>query len=210
MDRNKQFRVFEYIPFIRLVFVSGSVAMGTANESSDCDVLIGVMQGRIFLVRCFTALILELCGSRCSHTNNKNDTAKRAGKICLNHFVTPTAYRLSPPHTNSWRKLYQALIPIYGSDEEIKKFRDANIDWVGQYTMRNTAIVNKSKQNKIKRSLEWLLKGSIGNQLEYILKRLQIKRIRRRITQEGLGYKPRVVYTDDELEFHPDRRKFEI
>ncbi|MEK9186408.1 MAG: hypothetical protein AAB885_02360 [Patescibacteria group bacterium] len=40
------------------------------------------------------------------------------------------------------------------------------------------------------------------------MKRIQVKKIESGLAKQS-GYKPRIVYTDQELEFHPDTRRIE-
>ena len=60
----KYARIFQYIPFIEFAFGAGSMALNTAHEESDFDVIIGVRQGRIFTARFFAVLLFGLCGIR--------------------------------------------------------------------------------------------------------------------------------------------------
>ena len=53
-----------------------------------------------------------------------------------------------------------------------------------------------------------ILEGKVGDWLESILKRIQVKKIESGLAKQS-GYKPRIVYTDQELEFHPDTRRIE-
>ncbi len=61
----------------------------------------------------------------------------------------------------------------------------------------------------IKKSLEFILSGFVGDRFEGILKYLQIKKIEKSLGKDSPGYAPRIIYNDFELEFHPDRKKFE-
>src|SRR3989338_11530370 len=116
---------FKLIPFVDFVLAAVSLATGNINEDSDFDVIVGVRQGRIFTVRFFCWLVFGIFGWWAKHPNKSKD------RLCFNHFVTPAAYRLSPPHNEYWRNLYQKLVPVYGEPAIIQKFFDANKDWAG-------------------------------------------------------------------------------
>ena len=140
--------------------------------------------------------------------------------VCFNHFVTPAAYRLSLPHNDYWNNLYQKLVPVYGSPEAIQRFYDANADWLGKRRIYKDDPRHKYKKSGwVKKLGEWILsersgsnirtKGWLGDWLESKLKAVQIKRIKRGLESQA-GYKPRIIYNDNELEFHPDTKRMEL
>lgn len=199
--------LFRLIPFVEFVFGSGSLALGNVSPDSDFDVLIGARQGRIFSARFFCLAIFCLFGlarTRLDHGGSSRD------KFCFNHFITSEAYKLSPPHTQSWQELYLNLVPVYGNMETINYFWKINSEWMGaQKKWVDDLRYAREDSFWIKKFLEGLLYGVMGDVLEASLKYLQIKKIERSLRTASVGYKPRVVYNDNELEFHPDRRKFE-
>ncbi|MBI3046574.1 MAG: hypothetical protein HYY86_03515 [Candidatus Harrisonbacteria bacterium] len=202
---------FNFIPFVELVLAAGSLATGNMNENSDFDVIIGVRQGRIFTARFFCWLTFGMFGWRAKHPAYKSNESYKSyrNKICFNHFVTPKAYRLSPPHNEYWKKLYESLIPVYGSPEAIQKFFDANSDWMGSQRIYQDNPRHKYKKSGwIKCFREWLLGGRFGDWAERKLKAIQIKRIERNLKTQ-IGHKPRIIFNDNELEFHPDTKRIE-
>ena len=201
---------FRFIPFVDFVLVAGSLATGNMNENSDFDVIIGVRQGRIFTVRAFCILAFGMFGWRAVHKGN--NPKKWQDKICLNHFITPNAYRLSPPHNDYWKKLYESLVPVYGDPATIQKFYDVNTDWADPINISKYLKDPRYKyQNKglVARIRECILKGKFGDWLEAKLKSAQIKKIEKSLNSQAV-YKPRIIYNDNELEFHPDTKRVEL
>lgn len=208
--------LFRFVPFVDFVLVAGSMATGEIHEKSDFDVIVGARQGRIFTARFFAVVFFQLFGWRRSKLNEKEAASD---KICMNHFVTPRSYRLSPLHNTYWNHLYQNLIPILGNEESISNFFKAN-DWMKAlriYPTSSSGLRGASKRDPRylghlrslpKRFLESVLHGSFGARVERILREDQIKRIESGLPQT-LGYKPRFIYNDDELEFHPDTSRIE-
>ena len=201
----KRVRPFRFVPFVEFVLASGSLATGKVHEGSDFDVMVGVRPGRIYTARFFAIVIFEIFGYRRRVEDYRGDVSD---KICLNHFVTNKRYKLEPPYSGSWEELYRSLAPVMGDEEEMKRFFEAN-DWLvpkriyekdGRYLGNGKSILG--------RFLERALSGGMGNSLERYLKRIQVSRIERGL-DKALGYKGRVFWSDDELEFHPDRSKFE-
>ncbi|MDD5547396.1 MAG: hypothetical protein PHN74_00635 [Candidatus Pacebacteria bacterium] len=195
---------FRFIPFVDFVLVAGSLATGNVKESSDFDVIIGVRQGRIFSARLFCYFVFGILGWR----KGKKDKIGK-DKFCFNHFVAPKAFRLSPPYNEYWANLYLSLIPVYGDKKLIQNFFDENIDWLGKRRSLADDFVNiQHHKNIFKLFFQTVLSGFVGNWLEKKFKNIQIKRIEEAMNSET-GYKPRIIYNDNELEFHPDTRRIE-
>ena len=198
--------LFRYIPFVEFVLAAGSMATGNVNPDSDFDVIIGVRSGRIFTARFFSVITFGMFGWRRTRLSHKE---LAADKVCLNHFVTQKSYRLSPPHNVYWKNLYSNLVPLYGATEKINNFFKTNEDWMGEFVYVDDLRHMHRSSAWPKRVREWALGGRIGDWLERRLKALQVARIERSFKKEA-GYKPRVIYNDDELEFHPDTKRIEL
>lgn len=217
--------LLRHIPFIEFAFGSGSLAVGNVDNESDFDLLIGARRGRIFTARFFATAYFGLFGWRRS---KEHGNAQAANKMCLNHFVTPATYRLQLPHNAYWEILYQRLVPVYGSEQNLQAFFDANSDWAGQRVIGADERYRHHVPSASKVLIEQLLAGSIGDWIERRLKSMQVRRIERglheavgartlhQMTVQGAGeaavvkLPPLIVYTDEELEFHPDPAVIEI
>jgi hypothetical protein len=200
---------------VDFVLTAGSMAMGNVRPESDFDVIVGARSGRIFTARFFGVVAFGLFGWRRKNSSTHQlINSLTADKICLNHFVTPAAYRLSPPHNNYWKRLYENLVPVFGEAEKINRFFKENADWTnktnGTYKTYVDDLRHEHKTSSLlKKLLEWILASKTGNWLERQLKRLQIKRIETSLKLTP-AYKPRIIFNDNELEFHPDTRRVEI
>ena len=198
--------LFRHIPFVSVVLAAGSMALGNVHPESDFDVIIGAGSGRIFTTRFFAAVLFSLFGWRRTKLSHK-ETA--TDKICLNHFVTPAAYRLSSPHNEYWKKLYFSLVPVYGAPEKISQFWASNADWLGEIPRVGDDLRHQHKKpSKIKLVIEYVLSGKKGDWLEAMFKKIQISRIERGLKSQ-LGHQPRIIYNDNELEFHPDTKRID-
>lgn len=196
-----------FIPFVDFALAAGSMALGNVKPQSDFDVIISARNGRIFTARAFAILLFGLLGWRRKKLNHKEEAAD---KICLNHFITEKSYRLSGPHDLYWQKLYRSLVPLFGSTEKIRKFFSANSDWLGAPVV----FVDDLRYERAGAAwprviIERVLSGKLGNRLENFLKTIQVRRIERGLKNDPPGYKPRIIYGDEELEFHPDTKRIE-
>lgn len=215
--------LFKYIPFVEIVFGSGSLAIGNVDEQSDSDMLIGVRTGRIFTARFFSALAFNLFGWRRA---KEHGNAEAADKICLNHFVTPERYRLQLEPNEYWRLLYQRIVPLYGAPHRIQRFYDENAALIGERSVVRDLRYKHTTSSDIKNAIEFIFSGALGDKLEEFLKKYQVARIERgregaasvphRILVDDAGVSavielpPLITCEDEELEFHPDPAVIEM
>ncbi|MEK7579922.1 MAG: nucleotidyltransferase domain-containing protein [Patescibacteria group bacterium] len=199
------------IPYIRLVFASGSLALSNTDEESDLDVLIVTKSGRIWITRFLTVFILSLLGAR------RTRYEKIApDKICLNHFITDKSLYI-PRKSIYTAQLYSRLVPITGEKDLIDRFFEAN-SWIRNYIPKfpisNFQFPNKfqipnSNFLKLIRNIEEkILDTKLGDWIERILKKYQL----RRINNYHLTHKPggRIKADNESLEFHPDSPELRI
>lgn len=190
---------FRNLPFIDFVLGAGSMALGNVHQDSDFDVIVGAKAGRIFTARFFCVLMFGLLGRRRQKLSHKEAASN---KICFNHFVTTQSYRLKPPHNIYWQELYKNLVPIYGQKEKIREFFKAN-DWMDERIYSDDLRHQFYQPSFVGLFLESILRGGFGDFIEKILKQIQIKRIENGL-KNSLGFEPRLIFNDTELEFHPD------
>lgn len=196
------------VPYLRLIFGSGSLALRNTDKESDLDVLIVVKRGRIWTARFLTVVLLSLLSVRRTRYEKV-----APDKICLNHFITDKSLYI-PRKSIYTAQLYARLIPIMGDEKLISEFCEAN-RWVGEYVpkfkIQNSNFKSNSKiktQNFIKNLGEKILDTKLGDWLELILRKYQL----RRINSYHLTHKPggRVKADDESLEFHPDSPELKI
>jgi len=191
-----------------MVAISGSLAMNNPKKESDIDLLIISKSGRIWTCRGLVTLFCHLIGQR-RHGKLTQD------RICLNHYLTNNSLKIP------FRSLYNAqtyvhLVPILEIEKGIyRKFQKAN-QWINQYLSfcprKERGYLKIIKLNSLftftRRLREFFLNERIGDWLESILRKFQEKRIKKDpLTYQSGG---RVVFDDNQLEFHPDSPEKEV
>lgn len=206
----KAVKWLQLIPYVRLVFASGSLALFNTDKESDLDILIITKFGRIWTARFLTVILLSLLGVR------RTRYQKIApDKVCLNHFITDQSLHI-PRKSIYTIHLYAHLIPtLINQKNLLEEFKKAN-SWIGEYInwseclkIRPELMVKKSfLVDSIRKFGETILNTKIGDWVENILKKYQLRRIK----NFPLTYKPggRVKADDESLEFHPDSPEFKI
>lgn len=202
------------LPFVRAVFLNGSLAIGQATESSDIDILVVAKSGRIFTVRFLVNTLLSILGVKRSSNERKN----HAGKFCSNHFLTEEYLRIP---TGRGERIDQYCADCHGNSVFVLGHREI----FGQFKQINISLF-KQKRIKIKdeqsellaqyfplpnnhfclahaKFAEKLLGGKVGDRFEQFIKKVQIRRIER--DPRTKKYPDLICYNDRELRFHPPK-----
>lgn len=202
---KRMVKLLQMIPFIRLVVVSGSLAMDNPKKESDIDLLIVTRTGRIWTCRGLTTLFIHCLGQRRHGLLTKD-------RFCLNHYLTDQSLKV-PLASLYNAQTYAHLVPIWEADgreaPKYNQFQKANQwlkDYLVFYPQSQQGYLRQIKPNQsfiFSRKLrEFILDRRVGDALEFILRKVQA----RRISQDPLTYQSggRVIFNDEQLEFHPD------
>ncbi len=145
------------LPFVRMVAVSGALAMDNSAAGDDIDVLIVSAPGRVWTARLF-AVALVVAGKLFGDT------------LCPNYLVSENALALEQRDLFSAHELAQ-MVPLYGLPV-YARMRAANA-WVGDFLPNACAPLRRECEVRaggpgraVKRLAEWLLGGWLGDALE--------------------------------------------
>ena len=197
-----------FAPNLLAVFASGSLAMRNTDELSDLDILIITKSGRIWLTRLYVTVILSLLGIR------RKVTDKIApNKVCPNHYITDKSL-LVPFKSIYNAQTYSNLIPIYvRGNKIIEEFKKAN-SWVLDYVHEwgNIESTNEILKTGLPGFLAKIKEKSLNNKLGDFFEKLARNYQSRRIASNPLTKQSggRVVFNDEQLEFHPSSIEEEI
>lgn len=109
-----------FVPFVRMVAVTGRMAMKNASRESDLDLLVALKHGRIFTGRTLVTFLVHILGKR-RHGNKITD------RICLNYFITDRSLEIQLKDMFSSSE-YSFAVPMFGS-KNFQKFQEAN-GWI--------------------------------------------------------------------------------
>ncbi|OIO52089.1 MAG: hypothetical protein CO003_00335 [Candidatus Portnoybacteria bacterium CG_4_8_14_3_um_filter_44_15] len=195
-------KLLQMVPFIRLVILSGSLAMDNAKKNSDIDLLIVAKSGRIWTCRALVSLLVHLLGKRRHGALTKD-------RLCLNHYLTDKSLKI-PFQSLYNAQTYAHLTPVLEIENGLyRQFQKQN-NWLNDYLLfypsENKGYLKKIQLSRLAAFLrklrEFILDGKLGDKLELFLKKIQAERIKK----DPLTYRAggRVVVDDSQLEFHPD------
>jgi len=193
-------RFISYLPFVRLIMLSGSMGLGNPLKESDIDLLIVAKHGRIWTTRAILTFFTLLFGAY-------RHTGKTQNRLCLNHYITDRTLGID------FGNLYKAeeylnLLPLAEDLNIYKDFFKENA-WIKNYTYSVSGSLEKNLRTaasrgmplKIKHFFEYLLSGAAGNYFEKCVKNFQIFFIEKNpLTKSPHA---RIRYNDSNLVFHP-------
>jgi len=177
-------KIFQIIPYIRMIAVCDSVARGTAKPESDIDLFIVAKNNHIFTTRYIAVFLITILGLK-SLPKEK----KIANKICLSFFLNNKHLNLDRLSKDSKEEILRAewimdLIPIFDESHTYLDFVDKN-SWVKKINKNYYSVmIAKSKNIRslwllyiLRKFLEFILFFGIGWILEHIVRSIQVKRL---------------------------------
>lgn len=120
------------IPTIKMVGITGALAMKNSVEADDIDFLIITAKNRLWLTRLLSTLLIELVASR-RRPNDSPVGGQAKDKICLNMFLDEGHLKVPKKEQNlfSAHEVVQ-LSPIWDKNGIYKQFVSQN-QWVKKF-----------------------------------------------------------------------------
>jgi len=197
-----------FIPFVRMIAVTGTLAMKNSEKDSDIDFLVVLEKGRIFTGRLLVTLVVHLLGKRRYGKKIKN-------RICLNYFITTGSLEIKRQDLFAANE-YSFIYPLFGFDV-YQKFGEANIEWIKKFKPNfefselkpAKCYVEHGKFSQfVQKVREALINSLGGDRIESWLKRKQIGKIKQNpLTYKKGGY---VEYNDENLVFLPEPQGIKV
>lgn len=211
--RVKNLKVLGYLlqiaPFVRAVILTGSMTIGSTNESSDIDLLIVTKERRLYLARFFVTLLTTLTGLR-----RTPKTKNPAGKFCLNYYLAADNLDIRP-HTARCARFYRHIIRVWDKDGICERIYRQN-QWLRSFEPKivdeNQIAILKNNfpldrwltLSLIRLPLEILLTGKLGNFAEDKFSKWQMSKILNSKTRKD--NKKTIVVRKNELRLHPKKQ----
>ncbi len=179
-DKVKKVKLYVWFlsrfPQIRLVGLSGSVAMGSASKNDDIDVFIITAKRRLWTARIISIVLAKIFGIHRSYQ------AHHVGdKVCLNLFFDEGDISV-PRYKRSEYVAHEVLQmkPLVSKDSVYMSYLYAN-RWVFDIFPNAKNALYLKKPNSLKKRLNFLL---VGDLVEVIYLKFQLWLINKRRTTE--------------------------
>lgn len=160
-------RVLSRLPFLRGLFISGSLSKGTQDPDGDIDFLVLTAPNRLWTVRFFASILLK--AMRRAHRRN----------FCLNYFLPEDQLEIRD-HTLFSATEVAFLKPVL-NDKICTAFFEQN-GWVRPFYPNwqpPTGPAPAPHPSYFQRLLEWPLAGFLGNLFESRISRWYFNRLER-------------------------------
>lgn len=198
---EKAARWLRFVPYVRMIAVTGTLAMKNCEKNSDIDFFVVLEKGRIFTGRLLATAMVHLLGKRRYGKKIKN-------RICLNYFITTDNLDIQRQDLFAANE-YCFIYPLSGYNV-FQKFCETNAGWIKRFKPNwqipdlkpaRYFVEVKSLQLAAQRFFESLINLLWGDRIEAWQKRQQIARIERNpLTKKEGAY---IEYTDENLIFLP-------
>jgi hypothetical protein len=177
--------ILKFIPWIKLIAVTGALAMANSDEDDDIDLMMITSSGRLWLTRGLVVSFLLLTGQY-------RRPEKVKDMVCPNLMISEEALEF-PDHDLFTAHEIVQMRPIFERDGMYQKFLQAN-RWVFELLPNATKISNA---NKISQGQALRMQGlALIDFLEEIAYKLQLKYMDKRRTVE--------ITTPSLIRFHPE------
>lgn len=187
---HKAASFLKLIPTIKLIGISGALAMNNTKIDDDIDFFIITSPNFLWTTRFLATILLDLKGVR-----RRPDDSEVSNKICLNMFIDENHLSILKDDRNifSAHEVLQ-LKPIFEKNNTHQKFLSVNL-WTKKYLPH--AFVKKIKKQS-KKSLGQAI-FQFPNIFENFFKSIQIWYMKSRRTKE--------IIREGSLRFHPHDAK---
>jgi len=197
-----------WLPFVRMIGGSGSLAMFNTDEESDLDLFVVTGRKRIWTTRLGLLIVSQLSGRRRKYWN-----VVAPDKICLNHFVTEDSLLMDREIRNLYTaQLYAKFVPLFGTGV-YKEWWEANLVWIRKWIMcpevnwlpSSLFVGVRVWLEGVKRLFESVLVELPGDIIESVGRKLQLWSIEKHRKGQD-GWYDRIKLSDKELAFHPNTK----
>ncbi|MCK5080598.1 MAG: hypothetical protein KAQ63_00400 [Candidatus Moranbacteria bacterium] len=199
---RKWVNIVKYLPFIRGIFITGTLALQTSSKKSDWDVLIIMKKNRIWLGRLILTAVLLVIGQK--RTKNKIED-----RFCLNHYLTE-GY-LIPESRNEYTACEFGFVAPVLNEQLFNDFMRLNWNWLRRFSpnfevgdsLEGGFLVDENRAKKARRLFEISLEVfGIADFFNRVCKKWMVERIEK--NPETFKEGAVVIYNDGELAFWPE------
>ena len=170
---------FKLIPWVKMVGITGALAMENSDENDDIDLIIVTAKKRLWLVRFFSVLLTELAGVR---RRPQDKSASWRNKICLNMFLGEDHLAVPAKERNLFiaHEVCQVRL-VWDKENTYERFLWEN-RWVKDYLPNAVKMKSKVKSQKSKVKSQ----NDLFNFLEKIIYKFQLAYMKPRRTIEKI------------------------
>jgi hypothetical protein len=177
-------RMIASLPFVRMVSVTGSLAMNNVEENGDIDYLIVTANDHLWFCRLLVLLVVRLA-------------SWRGVNLCPNYIISERALKITPQSLYAAHEFAQ-MVPLSGMDV-YQQMRILN-SWVKDYLPNAdgipAAVADQSVRSESVSWLRTMLEAILMTPLGTWLERWEMNRKIRKLSMENIGNLEATFNTD--------------
>jgi hypothetical protein len=183
---RKAGNILNYIPSIKGLFITGALAMNSADKNADVDLLVITQSGLMWTSRALVLILLRLLGFPTRRFDDKNEK----DKLCLNLWLDEENLSWPPNKRNIFSAHEIAQIkPIINKDNIYESFLYSN-RWLKRYWPNSVRIIKPKRRSKGKMINFLYLIEAFARESQYLY-------MKRKITKEIVGKNKAVFHPKD-------------
>lgn len=184
---KKAAEILSLLPMVKMIAVTGALAMNNANEDSDIDFLMITKKGSLWTTRFLAIILLKAFGI----PRRKYGDQRTKDRLCLNIWLDESDLVWSKNSRDIFTSHeISQIIPLINKDQAYERFLSKN-SWIADYWPNATsAKAGKEKErNKIEK------RGFATKLMEPLARKVQYWYMKDKITRETI--------TSTRALFHP-------
>jgi hypothetical protein len=183
-------KIIAGLPFVRMVAVTGSLAMNNTDKGKDIDYMIVAEPGRLWLCRALSLLVTRFA-------------KLEEVSLCPNYLVTTKALEFKERSLYVAHELAQ-MIPLSGMEiyQEIRRLNGWTVDYLPNAVMAPRSMEPPQKRSMVQRVLEFFFRLPFASGLEKWEMNRKIARLRREQSPSFESY-----FSADVCKGHIDRHR---
>lgn len=175
---KKAAKVFSYFPWVRMIAISGNVAMNNAFKEDDIDLMIITKNKRLWLTRLIIVSFLKLFGLRPVLGENKKNRVLE-NKLCVNLWLDQSSLKIKQKNVFTAHEIL-ALKPILNKNKTYERFI-----WFNSWAFSYWPNVLSKPQEKFSKQIK--TKKPFWDKLNKIAYKAQVSYMKPKIKNEKIG-----------------------
>jgi len=184
---KKAAKVLSYVLTIKLIALTGSLAMQNSSEDGDIDLMIVTKSNSLWTTRIFAYLVLSICHLPFRRPFDK----KQKDRLCLNMWLDENdlAWKKSDRNLYTAHEIAQ-IVPLVNKNKTYEKFLQIN-KWILDF-WPNSVKIGKWKING-----KWKLGNGKSSLLEKFCYRIQYNHMKSKMTREVVSLTRALFHPQD-------------
>lgn len=187
---RKAAKILSILPSIKMVAVTGSLAMNNSDDDSDIDLMIITKRGLLWTTRLLSYLVLRIMNLAVRKPRNK----VQKDKLCLNMWLDESDLVWRNPRNIYTSHEIAQIIPLVNKEKIYERFLYRN-RWILDYWPNSIRISNLESRIWREKKSRFNILNSIFAAVEKISYKIQYRHMKSKITCE--------IVTKTRAIFHP-------